>query len=51
MESVQDSPRNLRLKFGQNWFSNSHDIADIEFVVVVVVVVVGVQSHFHVKPT
>ena len=50
MESVQDGPRNLRLKFCQNWFSNSHDIADIEFVVVVVVVV-GVQSHFHVKPT
>ena len=38
MESVQDGPRNLRLKFCQNWFSNSRDIADIEFVVVVVVV-------------
>ena len=35
MESVQDGPRNLRLKFCQNWFSNSRDIADIEFVVVV----------------
>ena len=34
MESVQDGPRNLRLKFCQNWFSNSRDIADIEFVVV-----------------
>ena len=45
MESVQDGPRNLRLKFCQNWFSNSRDIADIEFVVVG-----GVQSHFHVKP-
>ena len=48
MESVQDGPRNLRLKFCQNWFSNSRDIADIEFVVVVVGG--GVQSHFHVKP-
>ena len=47
MESVQDGPRNLRLKFCQNWFSNSHDIADIEFVVVVGG---GVQSHFRVKP-
>ena len=46
MESVQDGPRNLRLKFCQNWFSNSRDIADIEFVVVVG----GVQSHFRVKP-
>ena len=50
MESVQDGPRNLRLKFCQNWFSNSRDIADIEFVVVVVVGGGGVQTHFRVKP-
>ena len=31
LESVQDSPRNLRLKFGQNRVSNSWDITDIEF--------------------
>ena len=31
---VKDGPRNLSLKFGQNWVSNSCDIADIEFVVV-----------------
>ena len=31
--------RNLYLKFGQNWVSNSRDIADFEFVWVVVVVV------------
>ena len=50
LESVKDGPRNQTLKFGQNRASNSWDIADIEFPVVVVVVVVGVQSHFHVKP-
>ena len=51
LESVQNGPRNLRLKFCQNWFSNSHDIADIEFVVVVGGGDGGgVQSHFHVKP-
>ena len=32
LESVQDSPRNLSLKFGRNQVSNSWDIADIEFV-------------------
>ena len=31
LESVQDGPRNLTLKFGQNRVSNSWDIADIEF--------------------
>ena len=31
MEYVQDGPRNLPLKFGQNRVSNSWDIADIEF--------------------
>ena len=31
LESVQDSHRNLRLKFGQNRVSNSWDITDIEF--------------------
>ena len=31
-KSVQDSPRNLSLKFGQNRVSNSWDITDIEFV-------------------
>ena len=31
LESVQDGPRNLRLKFCQNRFSNSWDITDIEF--------------------
>ena len=31
LESVQDGPRNLHLKFCQNWFSNSWDITDIEF--------------------
>ena len=42
-ESVQDGPRNLCLKLGQNWLSNSWDTADIEFVWVVV------YSHFRVK--
>ena len=32
LESAQDGPRNLPLKFGQNRVSNSWDIADIEFV-------------------
>ena len=31
---VQDGPRNLSLKFGQNRLRNSWDIDDIEFVVV-----------------
>ena len=31
LESVQDGPRNLTLKFGQNRVSNSWDIADVEF--------------------
>ena len=31
LESVQDSPRNLYLKFGQNRASNSWNIMDIEF--------------------
>ena len=31
LESVQDSPRNLPLKFGKNRISNSWDIRDIEF--------------------
>ena len=35
LESVLDVPRNLPLKFHQNWVSNSRDIADIEFVWVV----------------
>ena len=35
LESVLDVPRSLHLKFHQNWFSNSLDIADIEFVWVV----------------
>ena len=35
LESVYDGPSNLSLKFGQNRASNSWDIADIEFVVVV----------------
>ena len=30
LESVQDGPRNLRLKFGQNWISNSRDISDMD---------------------
>ena len=34
LKSVQEGPRNLFLKFGQNHVSNSWDIADIEFVVV-----------------
>ena len=50
MESVQDGPRNLRLKFCQNQVSNSRDIADIEFVVVVGGGGGGVYSHFQVKP-
>ena len=50
LESVHKGPRNLHLKFGQNRVSNSWDIVDIEFAVVVVVVVVVDQSHFHVKP-
>ena len=39
--------RNLPLKFGQNLFSNSWYIADIEFFLVGWG---GVQSHFRVKP-
>ena len=31
LASVKDGPRNLALKFGQNWVSNSWDISDIEF--------------------
>ena len=30
MESALDVPRNLQLKFHQNWVSNSLDIADVE---------------------
>ena len=30
LESVLDVPRNLHLKFHQNWVSNSWDIADVE---------------------
>ena len=48
--SVLDGPSNLPLKFGQNPVSNSRDIDDFEFQVVMVVVVGGVQSHFHIKP-
>ena len=33
LASVKDGSRNLSLKFGQNQVSNSWDIADIEFVV------------------
>ena len=47
LASVQDGPRNLLLKSGQNQVRNSWDIADIEFSVVVVVGG-GVQSHFNV---
>ena len=36
LETVQHGPRNLHLKFCQNRFSNSWDITDIEFSVVVV---------------
>ena len=28
------APRNLSLKFGQNWVGNSWDIVDIEFAVI-----------------
>ena len=31
LKSVQDSPRNLHLKFGQNRVGKSLDILDIEF--------------------
>ena len=34
IESVQDGPNNIYLKFGQNGASDSWDIADIEFWVV-----------------
>ena len=34
MASVTDGPRNLHFKFGQNLVSDSWDIADIEFVMV-----------------
>ena len=34
LEYVQDQPRDVPLKFGQNQVSNSWDIADIEFTVV-----------------
>ena len=30
MTSVKEGSRNLNLKFGQNWFSNSWDIADMD---------------------
>ena len=36
LKSVQDCPRNLNLKFGQNQVSNSWDIDAVKFVVVVV---------------
>ena len=32
LESVLGDPRNLLLKFGQNWVRNSSDSANIEFV-------------------
>ena len=47
LESLQEGPRNLPLKFGRNPASNSWDIGDIEFVWVGGG---GVQSHFLVKP-
>ena len=28
--SVKDGPKNLPLKFGQNWVSNNWDIADMD---------------------
>ena len=46
LESVLDVPRNLHLQFHQNRVSNSWDIADIEFAVVVVVVVGGGLKSF-----
>ena len=46
LESVQDGPRILLLKFGQNWVINSWDIADIEFVWVVVVGGGGPKSFY-----
>ena len=46
LESVQDIPWILFLKFGQNRVSSSWDIADIEFVGGRV----GVQSHFRFQP-
>ena len=30
LEYVQKGPRNLDLEFGQNWASNSWDIADMD---------------------
>ena len=48
LKSVQYGPRNLPFKFGQNWASNSGDIADIEFAVVGGGG--GVPCHFCVKP-
>ena len=44
LESVLDVPRNLCLKFHQNWVSNNRDNADIVFLWGV-----GVQSHFRLK--
>ena len=49
LDSVEDGPRNLTLKFGQNQRGNSWDIADVEFPVVVGGGG-GVPSQFHVKP-
>ena len=50
LESVQDGPRNLPLKFGQNRVSNSWDIADIEFlwggVVCTVIFMSNLQLHW-----
>ena len=39
-------PRNIPIKFGQNQVSNSRDLTDIEFAVVVVVVVCRVKPNF-----
>ena len=54
LKSVSVGPRNLPFKFGQNWVSNSWDIADIEFVWVVgggwVVVVCKPILVFHFGP-
>ena len=49
LESVLDVSRNLPLKFGQNWASNSWDIANIEFLWWVVVVGKKLFQHFQKK--
>ena len=51
LASIKEGPRNLPLKFGQNRVSNSWDIVNIEFSVLMVVVVVVCSVIFVSNPT